>query len=51
MARRHFSSQALVLIVISIAINMIGGQLASMSNYLYFSTPSAHLLAQYCLVR
>lgn len=30
MARRHFSSQALVLIVISIAINMIGGQLASM---------------------
>ncbi|HBT3875549.1 TPA: ECF transporter S component, partial [Klebsiella pneumoniae] len=24
MARRHFSSQALVLIVISIAINMIG---------------------------
>ncbi|MBA1846669.1 ECF transporter S component, partial [Escherichia coli] len=25
MARRHFSSQALVLIVISIAINMIGG--------------------------
>lgn len=30
MARSHFSSQALVLIVISIAINMIGGQLASM---------------------
>ena len=30
MASRHFSSQALVLIVISIAINMIGGQLASM---------------------
>ena len=27
MARSHFSSQALVLIVISIAINMIGGQL------------------------
>lgn len=26
MARRHFSSQALVLIVISIAIIMIGGQ-------------------------
>ncbi|EPN7389240.1 ECF transporter S component [Escherichia coli] len=30
MARSHFSSQALVLIVIPIAINMIGGQLASM---------------------
>ena len=30
MARSHFSSQALVLIVISITINMIGGQLASM---------------------
>ena len=30
MARSHFSSQALVLIVISIAINMIGGQLISL---------------------
>lgn len=30
MARRQFSSQALVLIVIAIAINMIGGQLISM---------------------
>ena len=29
MARSHFSSQALVLIVRSIAITMIGGQLAS----------------------
>ncbi len=52
MARRHFSSQALVLIVISIAINMIGGQLASMVKLpIFFSTPSAHLLARYCLVR
>ncbi|TGE27808.1 hypothetical protein C9F07_01950, partial [Salmonella enterica subsp. enterica serovar Poona] len=30
MARRPFSSQSLVLIVIAIAINMIGGQLISM---------------------
>ncbi len=45
MARRHFSSQALVLIVISIAINMIGRQLASMVSYLYFSTPSALISA------
>ncbi len=51
MARSHFSSQALVLIVISIAINMIGGQLASMVKLPASSTPSAHLLARYCLVR
>ena len=30
MARRQFSSQSLVLIVIAIAINMVGGQLISM---------------------
>lgn len=30
MTRRPFSSQSLVLIVIAIAINMIGGQLISM---------------------
>ena len=42
MARRHFSSQALVLIVISIAINMIGGQLASMVKLPYFSRLHRH---------
>lgn len=51
MARRHFSSQALVLIVISIAINMIGGQLTSMVKLPIFLDLSAHLLARYCLVR
>ncbi|VDZ86479.1 Uncharacterised protein [Kluyvera intermedia] len=30
MARRQFSSQSLVLIVIAIAINMVAGQLISM---------------------
>ena len=42
MARRHFSSQALVLIVISIAINMIGGQLASMVKLPYISRLRRH---------
>lgn len=42
MARRHFSSQALVLIVISIAINMIGGQLASIGQITYISRLRRH---------
>ncbi len=42
MARRHFSSQALVLIVISIAINMIGGQLYQHGQITYISRLRRH---------
>ena len=51
MARRHFSSQALVLIVISIAINMIGGQLASIVKLPIFLDSIGTLIARYCLVQ
>lgn len=42
MARRQFSSQSLVLIVIAIAINMVGGQLISMVKLPIFSRLHRH---------
>ena len=42
MARRQFSSQSLVLIVIAIAINMVGGQLISV-EITYFSRLDWHV--------